>query len=34
MIEADRVDYSRAKLDHDLIMSITTSDPRPHSSTR
>ena len=25
MIEADRADYSRAKLDHALIVSITTS---------
>ena len=24
MIEADRVDHSRAKLDHDLIVPITT----------
>ena len=24
MIEADRADYSRAKLDYDLIVSITT----------
>jgi len=25
MIEADRADYNRAKLDHDLIVAITTS---------
>ena len=24
MIEADRADYNRAKLDHDLIVAITT----------
>ena len=28
MIEADRVDHSRAKLDHDLIVPITTRNPR------
>ena len=27
MIEADRADHSRAKLDHDLIVPITTSVP-------
>ena len=26
MIEADRADHSRAKLDHDLIVPITTCD--------
>jgi len=26
MIETDRADQSRAKLDHDLIVSITTSE--------
>ena len=26
MIEADRVDHSRAKLDHDLIVPITTDE--------
>jgi len=33
MIEADRADYSRAKLDHDLIVAITTlaSAAVPHS---
>ena len=27
MIEADRVDHSRAKLDHDLIVPITSGVP-------
>ena len=27
MIEADRADHSRAKLDHDLIVPITTNAP-------
>jgi len=26
MIEADRVDYNRAKLDHDLIVAITKAE--------
>jgi len=26
MIEADRADYGRAKLDHDLIVAITSLD--------
>jgi len=28
MIEADRADYNRAKLDHDLIVAITSEDRR------
>ena len=39
MIEADRADHSRAKLDHDLIVPITNSPPPavrhvPHTKTR
>ena len=29
MIEADRADHSRAKLDHDLIVPITSRSPYP-----
>ena len=29
MIEADRADYNRAKLDHDLIVAITTPPSYP-----
>ena len=28
MIEADRADYNRAKLDHDLIVAITSPIPK------
>ena len=31
MIETDRVDHSRAKLDHDLIVPITIPTPSPHT---
>ena len=32
MIEADRADYDRAKLNHDLIVSITTGSPKTYGS--
>jgi len=36
MIEADRADYNRAKLDHDLIVAITNRNslPTPKSNLR
>jgi len=33
MIEADRADYNRAKLDHDLIVAITIPTPAPASAS-
>ena len=33
MIEADRADHSRAKLDHDLIVPITIGDYSPSALT-